>query len=63
MMTIGYNANNVAEAQIINLKGQVVQKIDDLSRRIDVSDYSSGMYLLRIIHEDGTSKVEKFIVE
>ena len=63
MMTIGYNANNVAEAQIINLKGQVVQMIDDLSRRIDVSDYSSGMYLLRIMHEDGTSKVEKFIVE
>ena len=63
MMSISYDATNVAEAHIIDLKGQVVRTIDDLSRRIDVSDYSSGMYLLRVIHQDGTSKVEKFIVE
>ena len=62
-MSISYDATNVAEAHIIDLKGQVVRTIDDLSRRIDVSDYSSGMYLLRVIHQDGTSKVEKFIVE
>jgi len=63
MMSIDYNAIDVAEAQIIDLKGQVVKTIDDLSTRIDVSDFSSGMYLLRVMHEDGTSKIEKFIVE
>lgn len=63
MMSISYDATNVAEAQIIDLKGQVVRTIDDLSMRLDVSDYSAGMYLLRVIHHDGTSKVEKFIIE
>jgi len=53
----------VLSAEIINLEGKRIRKIQDYNSAISIDDLSSGMYYVRIVNLNGEQQIEKLIVE
>lgn len=51
------------ELSILDMTGKVIKtdKMSDQTFMFDVSDLSSGMYMLRLVSQDGASKLVKFV--
>jgi hypothetical protein len=51
------------ELSILDITGKVIKtgRMSDQTFTIDVSDLSSGMYMLRLVSQEGASKVVKFV--
>lgn len=50
-------------AEIINLEGKRIRKIQDFSNAVSIDDLSPGMYYIRLINVEGKQQVEKLIIE
>ena len=55
--------DDISAVAIMDMNGREVMVIDNVSTNVDVSDLIPGLYMMRMILEDGTQLVEKFIVE
>jgi len=65
VLNLEYQSNLQARLQIFNLSGQIVfegQLNPNSLAQIDVSDYSSGLYQLKLTNERGTS-IQKLLIE
>lgn len=54
---------NIQQAYIYNTQGQLIDKVNNYTKRIDVSNYNSGVYLVKAIFENGKTKTKKVIVK
>lgn len=57
------NADNLKNVSIYSLTGQLIYQSDDVNNSINVSDYPSGMYMLRANGIDGLQYRSKFMVK
>jgi hypothetical protein len=57
------NAENISRIVICNMMGQVVRNLNNTENlvSINLSDLKSGIYIIKLMNEDGTSSVQKFI--
>lgn len=62
-LTVSTNKLVKGTLQIIDLQGQImyIESIND-TKTIDVSNFASGLYIVRVIHENGTIQTSKFSV-
>ena len=50
----------IRSIQIVNLKGQVIKELE-FTNQIDITDFSSGIYILRLINDNHVEQ-QKFVV-
>lgn len=51
----------VKKIEIYDLQGNVVLSIESNNQNIDVSSLNNGLYVLRVIHQDNTISIERFV--
>lgn len=58
------NINNIeiGSISLINLNGQIVKQFNSLKNQLDISDISSGLYILKISYKNG-ELIEKIMIE
>lgn len=56
-----YEDKDISKFEIFDITGKTIKTPEIINNKIDVSGLSSGLYLIKIYLENGTSKLEKFI--
>lgn len=51
----------IKQISIYNVTGQMVWRRDNITSRIDISELSNGMYMLKMLNEEGESFQRKFV--
>jgi len=57
------NDNKIASFQVLDLLGKEVISAKNINNKLDVSNVSSGMYLLQINSDNGNSVTKKIVIE
>ncbi|WP_452225199.1 T9SS type A sorting domain-containing protein [Lacinutrix chionoecetis] len=57
------NAENISTVEIFNILGEQVLKSELNNNKINVSELSKGMYLVKIISENGNEGIRKIIIK
>ncbi|SRX52533.1 T9SS type A sorting domain-containing protein [Aequorivita sp. CIP111184] len=55
------NSSEIVSLQIISIQGKLIQKLNNISTEIDVSQLKAGMYFIEIKTSEGINNIQKFI--
>lgn len=55
LLTIESGTTNIIRVEILDINGSIINSIDEETKIIELSTYSSGIYILKIITEEGIS--------
>lgn len=55
------NSSEIVSLQIFSIQGKLIQKLNNISTEIDVSQLKAGMYFIEINNSEGNKSIQKFI--
>jgi len=56
------SSNKIEKCDITNVNGEIVQTIESMSNELKVNDLTQGTYFIKVLFDNGMTKVERLIV-